>query len=141
MLSYGRRFIGGGNPDRLRDRPSSRPLRRGLYQLDEHSLATDRRLVGPLRMDETDVVARSTLADPARGEADTLLAQPGHRRGEVVDPESDVVQRRRIDPWPPVGVEGLHQVEFYGLRVRAEPKDVLNHVFGFAGGFSDLGEA
>ena len=55
-------------------------LRWRLHELDQDTLATPRGVVVALRVDEADVVARGTLADPSRREPHALLGQPATQR-------------------------------------------------------------
>lgn len=48
-------------------------------------------------MDEGDVVPGCAFPHTSGSEADALSGERVHRSGEVVDPETDVVQRRRMD--------------------------------------------
>src|SRR5262245_58422744 len=66
---------------------------RRLHQLDQHALGPDRRLLIAARMDEADVVARGTLANPAGSEADAIRLEPLNSCREIVDPEADVIER------------------------------------------------
>ena len=56
------------------------------YEFDEYALGTDGSLVVALRVDEAEVEARSSLADPPRRKAHALLGQPIDRLGKIVDP-------------------------------------------------------
>ena len=107
-------------------------LARRLHQLDQHALAAERELAAALGMDEADVVTRGALADPARREAHALALEPRDRRGEVVHPEPDVVQRGVVHLRLAVRVDRLHQVDLDPVRARAGHRDVLVHVLALA---------
>jgi hypothetical protein len=83
-------------------------------------------------MDEADVVAGRALADPAGREAHALRLEPRHGRGEVVDPEPDVVQRGVVDLRLAVRIDRLHQVDLDPVRARARHRDVLVDVLALA---------
>ena len=54
--------------------------------------------------------------------------EPRDGRGQIVDPETDVVQRRIVDLRPLLRIERLHQVDLDAERARARARDVLVHV-------------
>src|SRR2546427_9331414 len=62
-------------------------LGRRLHQLDQHALASDRKLVIALGVKKADVVAGRALADAAGRKAHALCRQPLHGQRQVVDPQ------------------------------------------------------
>ncbi len=65
------------------------------------------------------------LADAAGREADAAGFEPGHGRGQVVDPEPDVVQGRFMDLRARLGVEGGHQIDLDGIVPVPDASDHL----------------
>src|ERR1017187_2461178 len=107
-------------------------LGRCLDELDQHPFAGDRKLVVGLRMQEADVVARRALANPAGPEPDPTRREPGHGRGQIVDPQADVIERRRMHRGLAFGIDRLHEVDLDPGRTAAHRADVLVDVFAFA---------
>ena len=123
-----------------------------LHQLKQHAAAAYGRLRVPFGVDEGDVVAGGTATDTAGGEAHALAyrvrvrglrswlglglgfwsgevtLQVLNRRGQLVNPEADVVERGHVDPRGALRVERLHQVELDSPRPAAQPQDVLVRV-------------
>ena len=119
-----------------------------LHQLKQHAAAAYGRLRVPFGVDEGDVVAGGTATDTAGGEAHALACrvrvsglrswlglglgfwsgevtlQVLNRRGQLVDPEADVVERGHVD-LPRVkrtDVMGFHAVRMrHALRLLATP--------------------
>src|SRR3990172_11374331 len=83
-------------------------------------------------MDEADVVSGGALADASRREGDALAAQPLDGRREIVDPESDVIERRLVHPGPALGIDRLHEVHLDGEGPASGEGDVLVHVLRLA---------
>ena len=83
-------------------------------------------------MDETHVVPGGALADATGREPNALLGEPVDTSGEVVDPDTDVVERRHVHLRRPLGVERLHQVDLDGVGTVAEAQDVLVDVLRLA---------
>ncbi|CAM9661352.1 unnamed protein product [Phaeothamnion confervicola] len=103
-----------------------------LHELDQHSLAAQRPVSAALRVHEGDVVARGPLPDASGREPDAAGHQKVDALVERVDPETDVVEGRRVDLGGHFGVEGLHEVDFNGVRAIAQPQNILVHVFFLA---------
>ena len=83
-------------------------------------------------MDEAHVVPGGALADAPWGEAHALSDQPVDTGGEIVDPHTDVVERRHVHLRRSFRVERLHQVDLHGVRTGAEAQDVLVDILGLA---------
>lgn len=79
-------------------------------------------------MDEGDVVSRSTLANATGGETHTLLSEVLDASGQVINPETNVVQRRVVDLGALVGIVGLHDIDFHGHGSLSATQNVLLHV-------------
>jgi serine protease Do len=107
-------------------------VRRRLDELDQNSFAADRRFVASLRVDETDVEAGGAFADAARSKPHTFALEPLHGRGEIVDPQPDVIERRVLDLRLLLGVERLHQVDLDLERAGAHRRDVFVDVLALA---------
>ena len=83
-------------------------------------------------MNEADVVAGGALANATGREPHPLLLEPGDRRGQVVHPEADVVQRRVVDLGPLVRLDRLQQIHLHLAGYGAGYRDVLVHVLRLA---------
>ena len=92
-------------------------------------------------MDEADVVARSAFANASRREAHALGFEPLVGRGQVVDPEADVVERGSADTGSCVRVKGLHQVDFHGMDTITQGQDVFPNVLARGLVLAGLGDA
>ena len=55
----------------------------------------------------------------------------GHRNGQVVDPQPDVIERRRVHGGLLLGIDRLHQVHLHPVRTNAHGADVLVDVLAF----------
>jgi hypothetical protein len=80
-------------------------------------------------MDEADVVARRAATDPAWGETNAVRREPFDGTGEIVDPKTDVVERRLGDVRPCLRIDRLHEVDLHGERSQAGPERVFFDVF------------
>src|SRR5262245_35417697 len=105
---------------------------RRLHELDQDSFTADRRIVAPLGVDEADVEAGRTLPNATGREPNSLTTEPLDCGSEVVDPESDVVQRGVIHARPTVGIDRLHEVHLDRERSCAGGGDVLVDVLALA---------
>ena len=83
-------------------------------------------------MDEAHVVARRSLADATGRETHALFGERVDAGGQVIDPQSDVVQCRHMHLGRAFGVERLHQVDLDGVRTIAETQDVLVDILRLA---------
>src|SRR5574343_578161 len=100
-------------------------LRRCLDQFDQHAFAADRELIVTLGVQEGNVEAGGPLANPTRGKADAVGRQPFDGLGQVVDPQADVIERRRMDGRLFLRIERLHQIDLDLERAAAHGADVL----------------
>ena len=83
-------------------------------------------------MQEGDVIAGSTFSDTPRSEAHTLRRQPFHGGWQVIDPETDMVERRLVHCGLFRWIERLHQIDFHLEWTAAHRGDVFVHVFTLA---------
>jgi hypothetical protein len=81
---------------------------------------------------KANVIARSPLADAARRKAHALGREPLHGRGQVVDPQADVVERRGVHGGLLVDVERLHDVHLDLEGALPHGQDVLVNVLALA---------
>ena len=65
----------------------------GLNQLNQHPSPTNRSVLIYFGMDKSNIVTCSTLADSARSETNPILLHPIYCRGQIIDPETNVVER------------------------------------------------
>ena len=103
-----------------------------MDEFDQHTLTTQRELFVALGVYEHDVVAGGTGTNTARSEPHTALRQPLDRSLEVIDPQSEMVESRIVDPGTRRRVEGLHEIDLDCVRSRTEAKDVLLHILRLA---------
>ena len=83
-------------------------------------------------MDEADVKTRRALSDTTRRKPHTLLAQPGDGRGQIIDPQPDVVQGRGVHRGFFLGVQRLHEIHLDLEWPDTDGADVLVDVFSLA---------
>jgi len=102
-----------------------------LDQLDQDALATKRKVVARLGVDEAHVMTRSALSYTSRSEPHALVFEPIDGGGKVVDPQADVVERGSVDPRSPLRVERLHQVDLHRVSTVAQRQDVFSDVLRF----------
>jgi electron transport complex protein RnfB len=121
---------GGARSGQCREGPHHLGWR--LHHLHQHALPGDRELVAGLGMQEADVEAGRALPDAARCEAHALPRQPLDGGRQIVDPQADVIERRRVDGGLGIGVERLHEIDLDLEWTPADDADVLVDVFAFA---------
>mmetsp|Transcript_6792 Transcript_6792/g.28657 ORF Transcript_6792/g.28657 Transcript_6792/m.28657 type:complete len:240 (+) Transcript_6792:209-928(+) len=107
-------------------------LGRRLHQLDQHALAAERELLVALGVDEADVMPRSAAADAPGRKTQALRLQPLHRGRQVVHPQADVVQWRRMHGRLLLRVQRLHQVHLHRVGALPQRADVLVDVLALA---------
>lgn len=110
-----------------------------LHKLQKYALSRVGKGLISFRVYECDQVPRGALPDATAREADALFGEVLHCRLDGIDPESNVVERRHVNLWGLVGVNGRHQVELDGGRTPAKLKDILVHVFRFRFEAAQLG--
>ena len=103
-------------------------LLRSLDEFNENAFAGERAGSLALRMHEGDVVARSTLANTTRSEADSLLSEGLHASGKVINPQTNVVERRVVHLGALVGIVGLHDIDLDGHGSLTAAEHVFLHV-------------
>jgi len=79
-------------------------------------------------MNEANVVTGGAFANAARREPHALLGQPCDRRGEIIDPQAEMVEARLVNLRRLVGVDRFHQID---LDAR-ERQDVLVDILALA---------
>ena len=84
-------------------------------------------------MNEAHVVTGRALADPPGGEAHALGFKPADGSGEVVHPETEMVERRLVHPRPRLWIHRLHEIDLDLVRGDAQAQDGLIDVLGRAG--------
>lgn len=82
-------------------------------------------------MNEAHIEARSALADAPGSEAHALGLQPGVSGGQIVDPQTDVVQCWSVNPRGRRKGERLHQIELHPAEAATERQDGFIDVLGW----------
>src|SRR5690606_26543582 len=95
------------------------------HQLDQHAFSADGEGVVAFRVHEGDVEAGRTASDSPRGEAHAVRTEPVHRLGQVVHPQADVIERRRVYRRLLLRIQWLHQIHFDLEWPAADRADVL----------------
>lgn len=108
---------------------------RSLDQFNQDAFTTERKLLIAFGMNKTYVVTRSTLTNTAGREAHALARQKINCYLQVVDPETNVVERRFIDTRLFRRVERLHDVNLDGMRTVPHFENIFVDVFAFAAEF------
>lgn len=105
---------------------------RCLDEFNQDAFTTERKLLIAFGVNKADVVARSTLTDAARCKAHALPCQVFYGDSEVIHPESNVVERRFIDPRFLCWVKRLHDIDLHGMGTLAQFEDVFVNVLALA---------
>jgi len=83
-------------------------------------------------MNETDIEAGSPLPNATRSKTHPLGFQPLDRNGQIIYPQTHMVQGRDVHLWPRLGIDRLHQVHFHGKRWLSRHGNIFVDVLFFA---------
>lgn len=92
-------------------------------------------------MHETDIMPGRAALDPAVDQMHAGILQPLHRGGQVIHPQSEMMQGWSVDARSTFRIQGPHQVDLHGMLSDADGKDLLLHVLPHAAEVTDLGDA
>ena len=108
---------------------------RSLDEFNENTFTAERVGVLTLRVNEGNIITSSTLTNTARGETDTLLLEVLDASREVINPETNVVERRNVDLGALGRIIRFHDINFNSHRTLTTAENIFLNVF--LGGLRD----
>ena len=107
-------------------------LRWRLHQFNQYAFTRDRELIIALGVNEADVVASSAFADAAGSKTHAPRHKPAYGAWQIIDPQTNVIERRAVHRGLFRRVQRLHQIDFDFEYTRSHGADVFVDILALA---------